>query len=151
MGFFHKFAVRYRGRILLALTAGLFALCGAAAQKIIPPSSSGQASVRLEADQQRKEGDLYFADGKVEIQYKNLRLRADHVQYNTKTFQATASGHVLFDVDTQHLTADSADFNVQSGIGLFEHVRGEVTAEHKPNANLLVSPHPLTFEAQDGR
>ncbi len=151
MGLFHKFGVACRGRVLLALIASLFALHGATAQEIIPPSSSGQASVRLEADQQRKEGDLYFADGKVEIQYRNLRLRADHVQYDTKTYKATARGHVLFDVDTQHLTADSADFNVQSGEGLFEHVRGEVTVEHKPNANMLVSPNPLVFEAQEVR
>src|SRR5580704_9877298 len=103
MGFFHKFGVAYRGRVLFALIAGFFALRGAAAQEIISPSSSGQASVRLEAEQQRKEGDLYFADGKVEIQYRNLRLRADHVQYNTKTFEATARDHVRFDAETQHL------------------------------------------------
>jgi LPS-assembly protein len=151
MGLVHKFGVAYRGRVLLALAASIFALHGAAAQKIIPPPSSGQASVRLEADQQRKEGDVYFADGKVEIQYKNFRLRADHVQYNTKTYQATAHGRVLFDMDTQHLTADSADFNVESGAGLFEHVRGEIMMEHKPNANLLVSPNPLVFEAQEVR
>jgi LPS-assembly protein len=151
MGLGHKFGVAYQGRVLLFLTASLFALRGAAAQEIIPPSSPGQASVRLEADQQRKEGDLYFADGKVEIQYRNLRLRADQVQYNTKTYLATARGHVLFDVDSQHITADSADFNVQSGEGLFEHVRGEVSMEHKPNTNMLVSPNPLVFEAQEVR
>ena len=54
-------------------------------------------------------------------------------------------------MDTQHLTADSADFNVQSGEGRFEHVRGEVMVEHKPNANVLVSPNPLIFEAQEVR
>jgi LPS-assembly protein len=151
MGLISKFGGAYRIRALFALAASVFALRGVAAQESIPPPTSGLPSVRLEAEQQRKEGDIYFADGKVEIQYKNFRLRADHVQYDTKTYQATASGHVLFDVDTQHLTADSADFNVQSGIGLFEHVRGKVTAEHKPNANLLESPNPLTFEAQDVR
>ena len=151
MGLFHKFGVACRGHVLLALASSVFALHGAAAQEINPPSSSGQASVRLEAEQQRKEGDIYFADGNVEIQYRNLRLRADHVQYDTKTYQATARGHVQFDVDTQHLTADSADFNVQSGEGLFEQVRGEVTVEHKPNTNILVSPNPLTFEAQEVR
>jgi len=151
MGLIHKFGVAYRGRVLLALVAGAFALRAAAAQEIIPPSSPGQASVRLEADQQRKEGDLYFADGEVEIQYRNLRLRADHVQYNTKTYMATARGHVMFDVDTQHITADSADFNVQSGEGLFERVRGEIRMEHAPNTNMLVSPNPLTIEAQEVR
>src|SRR5580704_8949239 len=151
MGFIQKFAGAYQGRALLTLAACLLSLHGAAAQEIVAPSSSGLASVRLEAEQQRKEGDVYFADGKVEIQYKNLRLRADHVQYNTKTYMVTASGHVMFDVDTQHLTADSADFNVQSGAGLFEHVRGEVTMEHQANTNMLVSPNPLTFEAQEVR
>ena len=153
MEVFHKFGAACRGLVLLllAFTASLFALPGVAAQQIIPPSSSGQASVRLEADQQRKEGDLYFADGNVEIQYRSVRLRADHVQYDTKTYKATARGHVLFDTDTQHLTADSADFNVQSGEGLFEHVRGEVTVEHKQNTNILVSPNPLVFEAQEVR
>ncbi|HSZ19043.1 MAG TPA: putative LPS assembly protein LptD, partial [Candidatus Acidoferrum sp.] len=151
MGLFHKFGVACRGHILLALASNLISLHGAAAQEINPPSSSAQASVRLEAEQQRKEGDIYFADGNVEIQYRNLRLRADHVQYDTKTYKATARGHVQFDVDTQHLTADSADFNVQSGEGLFEQVRGEVMAEHKPNTNMLVSPNPLVFEAQEVR
>ena len=153
MDVFHKFGAACRGLVLLllAFTASLFALPGVAAQQIIPPSSSGQASVRLEADQQRKEGDVYFADGNVEIQYRSVRLRADHVQYDTKTYKATARGHVLFDTDTQHLTADSADFNVQSGEGLFEHVRGEVTVVHKQNTNILVSPNPLVFEAQEVR
>ena len=151
MGLIHKFGVASRGRVLLAITASIFMVRGAVAQEIIPPSSSGQASVRLEAEQQRKEGDVYFADGKVEIQYRNLRLRADHVQYNTKTYMAAARGHVLFDADTQHLTADSAEFNVQSGAGLFEHVRGEVTMEHQPNSTILVSPNPLVFEAQEVR
>jgi LPS-assembly protein len=151
MGFVHKFGVAYWGRVLLVLATGIAAIQGAAAQEIIPPTASDQASVRLEADQQRKEGDVYFADGKVEIQYKDLRLRADHVEYNTKTYKATATGHVLFDADTQHLTAESADFNVQSGEGLFEHVRGQVTMEHKPNANMLVSPNPLVFDAREVR
>ncbi len=151
MGFIRKFrSVRCTGAVL-ALLAGIFAAGGAAAQDILPPSPSAQPSVRLEAEQQRKEGDLYVADGNVEIQYKNFRLRADHVEYNTKTFQAAARGHILFDVDTQHLTAESADFNVQSGAGVFEHVRGEITTQHLPNANILISPNPLTFDAQEVR
>jgi LPS-assembly protein len=151
MGLIHKFGNAYRHRVLLALASGIFALHGAAAQEISPPSPLGQTTVRLEAVEQRKEGDIYFADGKVEIQFGNFRLRADHVKYNTKTYQATATGHVLFDVDTQHIRADSAEFNVQSGAGVFEHVRGEVAAEHKPNANLLVSPNPLVFDAEQVR
>lgn len=151
MRLIHKFAAVSPWRALLALAACVFVFGAAAAQEIVPPTSSGEAGVRLEAEQQRKEGDIYFADGKVEIQYKNLRLRADHVQYNTKTHLATANGSVLLDVDTQHLAADSGDFNVVSGEGRFKHVRGEVMMEHRPNPNILVSPNPLVFEAEEVR
>jgi LPS-assembly protein len=140
-------------RALSVLLAGAIAACGVAAQAGAQrtPAASGEATVRLEAEQQRKEGDLFIADGKVEILYRNYRLRADHVQYNPKTYLVAASGHVQLDVDTQHLAADTADFNVKTGEGRFEHVRGEVKAEHRPNAYILVSPNPLTFEAQEVR
>jgi LPS-assembly protein len=152
MGFVHKFGFAFLARAFLsALIAIFFLVHAVSAQEILPSPASGQPSVRLEADQQRKEGDIYFADGNVEIQYKNFRLRADHLQYNTTTYKANAKGHVLFDEDTQHLAAESADFNVQTGEGLFEHVRGEITVEHEPNANILVSPNPLTIDAQEVR
>jgi len=143
--------VANRWRMIFALAVYIFAVRPASAQEIVAPSPTGETGVRLEAEQQRKEGDLYFADGNVEIRYKNLRLRADHVKYNTTTYLATANGHVLLDVNTQHLNADSADFNVVSGEGHFEHVRGEVMMERAANANVLVSPNPLAFEAEEVR
>ena len=148
---FEKIFGAHSARAFCALLAGAAAVSGVAtqvaAQRAIP--ASGDTTVRLEAEQQRKEGDIFFADGKVEILYRNYRLRADHVQYNAKTYAATALGHVQLDVDTQHLAADSADFNVKTGEGSFEKVRGEVRAEHRSNPNILVSPNPLTFEARE--
>ena len=147
-----QFGIASRRHALLAVAAIFFAMQAAAAQEILTPSSSPsgvvQPSVRLEAEQQRKEGDFYFADGKVEVQYQNLRLRADHVKYNPKTYDATAAGNVLFDTDTEHLSADSAEFNVKTGAGVFEHVKGGVTVVPKPNASILVSPNPLIFDAE---
>lgn len=136
---------------LFLLLITLFWQTSLAAQEAVPAATSTPNTVRLEAAQQRKEGDVYFADGNVEIQYKNFQLRADRAQYNTKTYEATATGHVLFDADTQHLSADSAQFNVQTGAGSFQHVRGEVRVVHPPNAYLLVSPNPLTFDAREVR
>jgi LPS-assembly protein len=139
-------------RAICSLLAGAVASLAAAqirAQQALAPSN--ETTVRLEAEQQRKEGDVFFADGNVEIQYRNYRLRADHVQYNIKTYAAAARGNVQLDVDTQHLAAGSADFNVKTGEGSFKQVRGEVKAEHRANAYILVSPNPLTFEAQEVR
>ena len=144
----HSGASQFRRALLFFVAAALLVPFAAFAQQIVPSTSaSGPSTVRLEAEQQRKEGDIYYADGNVEILYKDYHLRADHVQYNTATYKVTAQGHVLFDVDTQHLTAESADFNVQTGEGTFEHVHGSVMMEHQPNPNILVSPNPLTFEA----
>jgi len=149
MGKIRKFGVARWGRGLILPIIGLLALRSVAAQEIAPPLRG--SSVRLEAEQQRKEGDLYVADGKVDIQYQNFQLRADHVQYNTKTYMASARGYVQLDVDTQHLTAESGEFNVQTGQGRFEHVRGEVRVERRANPSILVSPNPLVFEATEVR
>jgi len=149
MASIEQIAGSFLARALCVLIASAAVTCGGSAQEIAKPS--GPATVRLAAEQQRKEGDLFFADGKVEIHYRNLLLRADHVQYNAKTYMAAARGNVTLDVETQHLSADSAEFNVGTGVGRFEHVRGEIMAEHRPNAYVLVSPNPLIFEAQEVR
>src|SRR6267154_5104688 len=150
---FRKFIRALRIRAVCVLLAGGVLASGVAAQ-VTPKRArlpSGDATVRLEAEQQRKEGDFFFADGNVEILYRNYSLRADHVQYNAKTYEAAVRGHVQLDVDTQHLAADSGEFNVKTGEGRFERVRGEVKAEHRANPYILVSPNPLTFEAQEVR
>jgi LPS-assembly protein len=136
-------------RVVCVLVAWACAVCGTSAQA--NRATPGQTEVRLEAEQQRKEGDSFFADGKVEIRYRNFQLRADHMQYNPKTFLAQARGNVTLDVETQHLIADSAEFNVETGAGRFENVRGEMRSEHRPNVYVLVSPNPLTFNAQEVR
>ena len=148
MTFVQKSAIAFRRFAFAVVVASAAGLCGASAQEKIAPANRAPATVRLEAEQQRKEGDLFIADGKVEIEYRNLVLHADHVQYNTKTYVVTATGNVTLDVDTQHLVAGFADFNMRSGVGIFKHVRGEVTAEHRPNSNVLVSPNPLTIQAE---
>ena len=87
MIFFSKFAFRSARRCAFLVAAlSVHATGAAAAQQNVLTNLSGQSSVRLEADQQRKEGDSYIAEGNVEILYKNVRLRADRVQYDTKTY-----------------------------------------------------------------
>ncbi len=140
--------------VVLARILCVLLTCGVgarAAQAQRVPPGPGDATARLEAEQQRKEGDVFYADGKVEIYYDAMVLRADHVQYNAKTNVARAQGHVQLDVNTQHLLADSAELNVRSGAGVFEHVRGEVKVERRANPNVLVTPNPLSFEAREVR
>lgn len=135
-----------RGFCLLLLLSSAGAASAHAAQVRLP---TGRGIAELEAKQQRKEGDVFIAEGDVDIRYQNLRLRADHVEYNAATQEALARGHVQFDYNSQHLDADQARYNLRTGKGIFHHVRGAVRIERRPNSALLVTPNPLSFEAEE--
>ncbi len=126
----------------------VFGLSGHAAQQVrLPAGRTGIAE--LEAKQQRRQGDLYIAEGDVDIRFQNMRLRADTVEYNTSTNDAVARGHVQFDLDNQHLDGDEARYNVRTGRGVFTRVRGTVKIVRRPNFDVLVTENPLYFEAQE--
>ncbi len=113
------------------------------------PSGKG-GIVELSANgPQRHQGDVFSADDDVRIAYQGMLLRADHVEYNARTFEAAARGHVQFDFENQHLEGDEARYNLQTGRGVFRHVRGTVKIERRPNTSLLLTQNPLSFDAQE--
>ena len=120
----------------------------ASAQQTRLPSAKGGVA-NLEAKTQGRKGDVTTADGDVDIHFADTRLRADHVEYNSKTYEATATGHVQLDYGNEHLEADEAHYNVSTGHGLFRNVRGTVKIERRPNPALLISDSPLYFEARE--
>ncbi len=111
--------------------------------------TAGQGIVKLEAGQQRQVGKKFFADGNVDITYRDFRLRADHVEFDDETKTAIARGHVQFDREEQHLDADSATFELRTGHGVFHNVHGSFKTHRRPNINLLVSSNPLLFYAEE--
>src|SRR5215475_8406725 len=119
------------------------------AQLVRLPSGKGDI-VEIAADgPQRKQGDLFIADKNVLIQYGEISLRADHVEYNNRTHDATATGHVIFDYDNQHIEAEQALYNLSTATGKFHQVRGNVKIARRPNPMVLVTDNPLYFEARD--
>jgi len=134
--------------------AGLALLLTAATPSIASAQQSRLSSAKggvanLEAKTQGRKGDVTTADGDVDIHYGDTRLRADHVEYNGKTYEAMATGHVQLDYGNEHLEADEAHYNVSTGHGLFNNVRGSIQIERRPNPTLLISDNPLYFEARD--
>ncbi len=109
-------------------------------------SASGEAT--LEADQQRQSGRTFYADGHVDVRYENLRLRADHVEYNEEAQVVMARGNVQLDYLTQHVEADDARYELKTGRGVFHHVRATFAIQRRPTPTLLLSPNPLSFEAE---
>src|SRR5215470_5484143 len=105
--------------VCVLLCLACFGFAGAAdAQRVRLPSRRGKL-LEIEADQQKRQGDLFIADGNVDIRYGDVRLRADHVEYDTKTADASALGHIQFDYLNHHLEAEEAHYNAESGRGKF--------------------------------
>ena len=125
-----------------------------------PQPASAAQQVRVHSDKggdveiwsrgpQQKKGDFFIADDDVDIHYGGQRLQADHVEYNEKTSESYAHGHVRFDYNNEHLEADEAHYNVSTGHGTFTNVRGTVKIERRANPLVLVSQNPLYFEAPE--
>lgn len=129
-------------------------LSGAASVEAVPqqarlPFEGGGVAELSSSGPQSRRGDLYIADGDVDIHYGDSHLRADHVEYNNKTSESLARGHVVFDFENQHIEADEAHYNVKSGHGTFHNVRGTIKIERRPNPSVLLSDNPLYFEARE--
>jgi LPS-assembly protein len=127
----------------------LLAVSTSRAQQIHLPAPAGAIADISSNGPQTKNGDVYLADNDVDIHYGDLRLRADHVQYNSVTSQASARGHVQFDYDNQHIEADEGELNISTGRGTFKNVRGTVKLERRPNPSVLLTQNPLYFEAKE--
>ena len=132
--------------LFLSLLGG--ALSPLHAQQIRLPAGKGGVA-DLSSKQQRRQGDVYMADGDVDLRYGDSRLQADHLEYNDKTSETIARGHVIYDYENQHLEADEVHYNVSTGRGRFRAVRGTIRIERRPNPTLLLSDNPLYFEAQE--
>jgi len=101
------------------------------------------------ACEQSKQGSIVIADGEVEVDYQDQKLRADHLEYDLQTHEAVTTGHVQFDYNNQHIEADDAKYNIETGRGVFHHAHGEVKIDRRPNPTVLVTQNPLSFEAAE--
>lgn len=135
-------------RSVPALLFVLLCAEGAVAQQL-PRLAAPGGELAIEADTQRKDGELYSADGNVDLRYQNLRLRADHLEGSRATGEAVARGHVQFDYGSQHVEGEEAQFNLYTGRGRFLRVHGSVSMLRRDNPSVLVSSNPLYFEAQE--
>jgi LPS-assembly protein len=137
---------------LILMLLGLHSSSAQGQNKTQPPAPHqvGQSDIaRLEADRQRQEAQVFYADGHVDIHYQDSRLQADHVEYDEGTQIARARGNVQLDYLTQHVVADDAQYNVRTGRGTFHHVHATIALQRRPQPTLLVSDNPLYFEAEE--
>ncbi|HEY1483659.1 MAG TPA: LPS assembly protein LptD [Candidatus Acidoferrum sp.] len=146
---FHIAVRRGASRLLLIALAAFLLQQASHAQQIHAQAPSGGIAEIYASGAQRKEGDVYIADKDVDITYGAMQLQADHVEYNSVTYEAVARGHVKFDFENQHIEGDEGQLNVSTGHGTFRNVHGMVKLERRANPLLLVTENPLYFEAKE--
>ena len=131
----------------LALNAGAATAAAQCSERTQSHLAAPNGTATISACEQTKQGDILIADGQAEVDYQDQQLRADHIEYDLQTHDATATGHVQLDYRNQHLDASDAKFNIETKRGVFHHVHGEVKIERKPNPAVLITDNPLSFEA----
>src|SRR5205807_8536283 len=89
-------------RLLVVLVSGIAIVSGIAAAKAQVQLPAERVVVELRAKQQRKEGDVFIAEGDVDIRVQLPRLHPASVNYNGASSVAIARGNVKFDLHAQH-------------------------------------------------
>jgi len=140
---------------LVPVAAVLFSLIAARpllaqSQGSVAKFSQTGGEVTLEADRQGGQiGKIYYADGNVDLHYQEVRLRADHMDWDQQTGVVTARGHVQLDYLTQHVEASDALYNLRTSRATFHNVRATFALQRHPTPTLLISPNPLYFQAEE--
>jgi LPS-assembly protein len=103
-------------------------------------AESEDSSITVLARTWDKSKDRIFAEGEVELHYKDLKLFADQVEVNTETKDVQAVGNVVIQTPDQVISAEKAFYNLD-------------TREHRlETANGMVQPD-IFFQADtiDGK
>ena len=105
----------------LALGRGRFAYGDGPVPDVVDEQ---QVPVYVQADSitYDRKADIYYADGQVELKWKNLVLKADSVEMNRTTRKAVARGRVALEQgDGGRMTCDRAEMNIDDQTGLIQH------------------------------
>ena len=138
-----------RGKLLLFTSAAALALYGAAAQAQAPGTDApvqtrapdergpdglvpGAAYLESDSIEQDRDGGVWRARGRVESRYENRVVRADEVDYNTRTGVVNARGNVtLINSDGSIQYADEAtldeEFRAGVALGFATRLPGNIT------------------------
>jgi LPS-assembly protein len=114
----------------------------------IPPELRDlQTTVGIRADTQEKSGTTYTLRGRVEVAYRDMKLKCDEATFDERSGDVRAKGHVVFSDASSHLEADEAYYNVQLGTGWFSNGHGTLQAKLTPGRRILVTENPFFIRA----
>ena len=106
--------------------------------------------VNITATHQEAEGSIRRLKGLAQIETSEVLLRADYIEYDEATGDATAEGNVKFRnfLTGETLEATRAEFNVGESTGRFYNVRGEMSGKMDVRPRLLATENPVVFQGK---
>ena len=119
-------------------------------------SLSQEGVVELKADQQTfdRNRQIFTAEGKVTMRFRDSLLQADRLQVNLLNRFAVAEGNVVLTKGTQVLQGDRFEYNFVQGQGRIQGARGEIATQRLQqdlSAAAPVLPSDVSAAAQTGR
>jgi LPS-assembly protein len=95
---------------------------------VVAPPDDGSTVVIETSGPQTKKGTRYTLDGDVVITYRDRRVEADHIDYDTETGDLNASGHlrVTGGENNEVIEASHGTINLRTQTGRFFDVKGSV-------------------------
>jgi LPS-assembly protein len=118
----------------------------------VGPLNTGDI-VGWESDRQSERNKVFMLDGGVDITYRDRELRADHVEYDSNTGDATATGHVVLTGgrNNERIVASHGTFNLKTETGRFYDVNGTVgLTPPRPGtvAKIYENTNPFIFKGK---
>lgn len=114
-------------------------------------SEGPEAPISVLARTWEKTQDRIFAQGEVEVHYKNLKLFADQVEVNTETKDVLASGNVVIHSPDQVISADKVFYNLDSREHTFEQASGMIQPDIFYRAEMIQGQGRDTFSLTKAR
>lgn len=99
---------------------------------------------------EEKTGDIYWLHGEAEIVFRSYTLRADEINYDDRTGDATAAGHLHFfgGPHGEQISADHGIYNLDTEIGHFYEASGTTGVRMHGRSIVLISPNPFSFKGE---
>lgn len=120
---------------------------------IMLPAPDDTSMVVIESSgPQTKTGSRYTLDGDVVITYKDRRVEADHIDYDSETGDLNANGHLKVSggQNSESITASHGTMNLKTQTGRFFDVKGSVGLRPGPSSAKPVydNGQPFLFEGK---
>ncbi|HEX2917933.1 MAG TPA: LPS-assembly protein LptD, partial [Edaphobacter sp.] len=117
---------------------------------VLPAPDDGSTVVIETSGPQTKTGSRYTLDRNVVITYRDRRVEADHIDYDSDTGELNANGHLRISggENNESITASHGTLNLQTQTGRFYDVKGTIGLRPPGQKPIYDNGQPFLFEGR---